>query len=208
MYIFNVLLDSLFPLRCIGLCGHWDTALCQDCLDCVIHPASRMITTDQGQFRLLYLGRYQELLLQRSIQALKYDGIFSIAKIIGAQCKNILVDYEYDYIVPVPLHRKRYRERGFNQSALIADSIDSAKTIHMLKRLVYTPAQAKLQRAARLSNLQRAIVINNDFKNLIPHSRILLVDDVYTTGSTIQQCRSVLLEHGTSQVDALVIAID
>lgn len=201
--MFNLLLNSLFPLRCIGNCGVWNTALCSTCLNASIHPACRVRDLD---FQLFHLGTYQTPILQAAIHGLKYNGIESLGEIFGEKL-NIFITDAYDFVVPVPLHSRRYRERGFNQSWLLARSIRGNST-QLLERQRYTTAQATLQRSNRLTNLKGAFVISNEYREVIKNSRILLIDDVYTTGSTIQRCREVLLNAEAKQVDAAVIAID
>lgn len=202
--MFDLLLNSLFPLRCVGNCGVWNTALCEPCLQQSIHPACRII---DSAFRLYNLGVYQQTILQTAIHNLKYSGIQPLGKILGSELNIFITTNSYDYIVPIPLHSRRYRERGFNQSWLLAKSMN-AKSIRILERQRYTTPQATLQRSSRSTNLKGAFVISNEYQGVIRNSRILLIDDVYTTGSTIQSCREVLLNAGAKQVDAAVIAID
>lgn len=190
-------------MRCVGNCGTWNTALCSPCLEKSIHPACKIHGLD---FRVYHLGTYQTLILQAAIHGLKYQGIESLGEILGSKL-NVFVPNTYDFVVPVPLHPRRYRERGFNQSWLLANSMHGKATA-LLERQRYTTAQATLQRADRLVNLQDAFVLKNNCRELVKNSHILLIDDVYTTGSTIQSCREVLLNTGAKQVDAAVIAVD
>lgn len=118
-----------------------------------------------------------------------------------------LRDRELDLIVPVPLHPTRQRERGFNQAMLIAELL-SAKTAIPLKpvlqRIRYTTTQTALDRAERMENLHNAFRLrkNADVRAL----RVLLVDDVLTTGSTLSECARVLKRAGARSVYAATAA--
>ncbi|MCX6780483.1 MAG: hypothetical protein NT034_04915, partial [Candidatus Magasanikbacteria bacterium] len=117
-------------------------------------------------------------------------------------------------IIPVPLHRRRYRERGFNQAQLIAQNIfEILKKYHPgvqlddinLQRIKFTKQQARLNRAERLSNIKGAFVYQG--QNL-SSKNIILVDDVFTSGSTMQECALILKSAGALQVYGLVMARD
>jgi competence protein ComFC len=113
----------------------------------------------------------------------------------------------FDVIVPVPLHSGRERERGFNQAALLADSVSAEISIvvnPMLERVRYTTTQTAFDRSERLENLRGAFRLRRgaDVRGL----RVLLIDDVLTTGSTVSECARVLKEAGASSVHAATAA--
>jgi competence protein ComFC len=113
----------------------------------------------------------------------------------------------FDVIVPVPLHPARERERGFNQAALLAEllaeSVD-APARPVLERIRYTTTQTAYDRAERMENLRDAFRLrkNRDVRDL----RVLLIDDVLTTGSTLSECARVLKAAGASSVHAATAA--
>ena len=115
----------------------------------------------------------------------------------------------YDIIIPAPLHPKRKRRRGYNQSELIASRLAYHMKIPMLKgvlvKKINTPPQSQLRRGERLKNLIGVFHVKKP--NLIKDRRILLVDDIMTTGSTLEQCAKALMDAGAKQVDAYVIAM-
>lgn len=128
------------------------------------------------------------------------------------QCAKWPIDYVQ--IIPVPLHIKRERERGFNQAHLMASGIFEVlkkdhKNIYLdcksLKRVKFTRQQAKLNREERLQNLKEAFEWMSDTP---PKKNIILVDDVFTSGSTMQECASVLKRAGAQKVYGLVMARD
>jgi ComF family protein len=112
-----------------------------------------------------------------------------------------------DFIVPVPLHWWRRFQRGFNQSALIAKGLnfDSAKFNTDLVRIRYTQEQALLTAAARSKNVKGAFAVrkNHNFKG----KNICLIDDVKTTGATLNECAKVLKNAGANKVFAFVLAV-
>lgn len=176
------------------LCGH-----------CISHPPpfgrARACTT--------YSRSTPEAPLARALHALKYGRDISYAKPLA----QIMVgrspaDRTYDTIVPVPLHVDRLRWRGFNQAALLARPLARHWRLRLeyraLRRTRATPPQVGLGEAARRRNIADAFEIPPDWSGR--GKRILLVDDVYTTGATLEECSRLLLDSGASQVDALVLA--
>ena len=118
-----------------------------------------------------------------------------------------LRDYRFDIIVPVPLHPARQRERGFNQASLLAELLSARASIPcrpLLKRIRYTTTQTALDRSERMENLHNAFRLrqNVDVRGL----RVLLIDDVLTTGSTLSECARVLKRAGAKSVHAATAA--
>jgi len=114
---------------------------------------------------------------------------------------------KFDVIIPVPLHASRQRERGFNQAKLIAQllSVDSSIPAKpLLKRVRYTTTQTALDRAERMENLHNAFRLRK--KADVRALRVLLVDDVLTTGSTLSECARVLKRAGVLSVHAVTAA--
>lgn len=114
---------------------------------------------------------------------------------------------KYDIIIPVPIHFLRKRQRGYNQSRLLADSLAKRMQIpvkeNVLVKVLNTPPQSTLGRGDRHENLKGAFQVKKQVSGL----KILLVDDVMTTGSTLEQCGKALMDAGAAQVDAYVVAI-
>lgn len=113
-----------------------------------------------------------------------------------------------DVVIPVPLHPKRLAERGYNQAALLARPIASSLEIpfapRALRRRHDTPRQVVLDREARQSNVRTAFATRERVR--VAGSRVLLVDDVRTTGATLDACTSILRSAGARHVFALVLA--
>jgi len=113
----------------------------------------------------------------------------------------------FDVVVPVPLHATRLRERGFNQANLLAELLSAQTSIPskpLLDRIRYTTTQTALDRSERMENLHNAFRLrkNADVRGL----RVLLIDDVLTTGSTLSECARVLKRAGALSVHAATAA--
>jgi len=164
-------------------------------------------------------GVYDKALMVM-IHSLKYKGKIQLAKPLGMLLFSAFMSYwdkeSIDIIVPVPLHIKRFRKRGFNQSfLLVRDWAQLAKSLsitfahieidkHLLLRNRWTESQTGLGRRQRAANIKNAFSINKSSN--ITGKRILLVDDVYTTGATANECAKVLLRGGAGSVDVLTLA--
>jgi len=157
------------------------------------------------------VGRYESVLLE-TIHALKYRREIRAGAVLGnllSSCLGCCLPLpDYDRIIPVPLHKKRLRKRGFNQSLLLARAL--AKDFSMpldfqsLRRRIHTNPQIGLGRTEREVNVRGAFEVVR--KGEIVDSRILLIDDVYTTGSTIRECARILLDSGAQSVGVATLA--
>jgi ComF family protein len=157
------------------------------------------------------VGRYEMKLLE-AIHWFKYKKKIFIGEALG----KIMADFAYpafhiaDYslIIPVPLHPKKLRERGFNQSVILAKEI--SKRFHIpldfftLRRHTYTEAQINLGRKDREANVKGVFSVSDSEK--IHGQRIILVDDVYTSGSTAKECTRVLTQSKADSVAILTLA--
>lgn len=116
----------------------------------------------------------------------------------------------YDIIIPVPISKQRKKERGYNQSLLIAGQISKKAFINLEKNVLYKTknivAQSTLNKEDRLNNIKDAYEIKN-VKN-IQNKKILIFDDIYTTGSTVNECSKVLIQNGAKKIGILTIAKD
>ena len=114
----------------------------------------------------------------------------------------------YTLIVPVPLHRRRLRERGFNQAVILAREIAGRFSLPLdwrsLRRRVFTEPQVGLGKDRRTSNVRGAFGVVDGKR--IEGQRIVLVDDVYTTGSTVRECTEILMKNKAAEVVVLTLA--
>ena len=157
------------------------------------------------------LGIYEGALLD-AIHLFKYHGKISVGEALGRMMAQTPYDSlaigDYSLIIPVPLHPKRLRERGFNQSLVLARQVSKRFSIPLdflaLRRTLHTEAQVKLSGRKRRTNVRGAFEVKA--RNRIQGHKIVLIDDVYTTGSTAAECSKVLVQSGAKEVAVLTLA--
>jgi ComF family protein len=131
-------------------------------------------------------------------------------KLLGEKIKDEIekMQIKVDYIVPVPIHLVRKRERTFNQSEIIGQAISKVTAIpletKLLKRVVYTESQTQLGFEERISNVSKAFAITRD-KAFVENKNFIIVDDVLTTGSTLYYCGKLLKEYGAQRLMLAVL---
>lgn len=152
-----------------------------------------------------YRGAVRYLVFQ-----FKYNQHTYLSKILGQMMAELVLEekLEVDSVIAVPLHKKRQRERGFNQAELLARHIGKNLAISNIKgnliRTKNTRVMHALTRRERKKNLLDAFKVKNP--GVILNQNILLIDDILTTGTTIEACSRVLLEAGAKSVTAITFA--
>ena len=218
------LLDLLFPPRCVG-CRQIGAWICTECLSHIprVEPpfcaryGDRVATlglctrcrTAPLQIKHIRSAAYFGGVLQEAIHHLKYRGRTALAKPLG----GLMVAYwqqhpmAADVVVPVPLHADRLRERGYNQAALLARELARQAGLAIdeqtLERKRATASQVKLDAKQRKENVHDAFYCSG---STLAGKRVLLVDDVCTTGATLEACAIALQESGALSVQALTLA--
>lgn len=231
---FEKILDILFPILCLG-CEKPKEWLCADCRariplleeyhcpHCYQHitPFGRTCIACSEKYFLdgiFMASHYKIPILSQAIHNYKYRFISDLAEPLGLFLTEALQRTDLPlphYILPIPLHSRRLRFRGFNQSELLAEVI--AKNIapgmdisiqkNTLIRTRYTRPQMKTHsRKERLGNLRGAFVLSRESKKALRDSIIWLVDDVATTGTTLEECAKILKKAGARQVFGIVLA--
>nr|MBD3359310.1 hypothetical protein [Candidatus Buchananbacteria bacterium] len=225
-------IDLIFPKECIS-CGLEETYLCHTCFKrlelnkqfyCVLCKKQ----TNHSQIcenckkktalkAVFVVADYNNQILQNLLHNLKYNFVEEISDYLGdliiryLKANNILkifqINFDNTIICPVPLHKKRYLARGFNQSELLAQKLSvyyKIPTRNLLIRQINTMSQVNLNRQERQTNLKNAFIFNN--QESIKNKKILLIDDVVTTGSTLIESAQALEQKGFSEIYGLVIA--
>lgn len=227
-YFFEILQDfiSLFyPEQCYG-CGRLlvknERILCTFCLcdmpltDYHLYPDNILKYRFAGRVpldhALAFFKFRKKGMVQRILHTLKYQdqpklGI-ALGEHYGAVLNETKIPGYYDLIVPVPLHHTRLRQRGYNQSLLWAQGISKITGIpveeNALLKKMKTGTQTKRSRLLRWKNVETVFYVKNS--NLIAGKKILLADDVVTTGATLEACAEQLLAAGARSVGIVCIA--
>jgi ComF family protein len=172
------------------------------------HPCKK----ERPAYGLARYGYFHEGAVRDCIVGLKYNGSLKMGEavsdlLIKAFNRHFRPD-DFDLIVPVPVHRKRLSQRGFNQVVIMARELSRFTGIPLeiraLEKTRDTPPQVGLSRIQRLSNLAGSFGVKRP--SLIAQARILLIDDVSTTGSTVREASRTLIDAGARSVDVLVLA--
>jgi ComF family protein len=236
--ITGFILDTLFPLICFscGKAGEW---ICEECFSKIplkidhvcplcekkITPAGRVcfacrkISSLDG---LLVAASYKNEIIPVAVHNYKYRFVEDLHLPLGKILVKSFLNSELslpDLIIPVPLHKRRLRYRGFNQAELLAEYLGANLTPgftipfdnNIIVRHRYTSPQMKIKNySQRKKNLENAFIINKEFgrkvRQILKNKRILLVDDIATTGATLFECAKVLKNVGAKEVFAIVIA--
>ena len=181
--------------------GSVEPHLCQECVK------KRPPFTSHRSFGR-YRGKLKDAILlykYRRFQVLGRDFARLMHRTLG---KEASIWWEADVIMPVPLHKKRKKERSFNQAQVIAEELARLKDVELgeglLVKVKNVPPQTLIEIEEREKNVSGAFRVVNEKK--IKGKTVLLVDDVYTTGSTVKECSLVLLEAGAKEVRVLTLA--
>lgn len=163
-------------------------------------------------FAYPYLNFSKKGIVQKLLHELKYEGNEEVGIIIGrwfgSELKKVGYDKEIDIIVPVPLHISKYRTRGYNQSEVFARGLAEALEIEMaprlIKRIKKTMTQTRKGKVERWENVDNIFKVT-DQTNL-NNKKVLLVDDVVTTGATLNSCIEALVKSGAQSIGVVTIA--
>lgn len=215
--LYTAILDTLFPPRC-PLCRTYvsrpDCCLCPDCLGRAVNRRivrSNRQTSQLDQIHVVcnYRGGVQKLL-----HAVKYHHSFQYLSPLHFLLRQEVVVQQLlpiDFVVPVPLHVDKIRERGFNQTEKLFSPWAAECALPWMDALERTKAtlpQYQLTLTQRRQNMQHAFRLKGEAGSLIEGKPILLVDDIFTTGATLEACARVLKKAGAERVLGLVLASD
>ncbi len=185
---------------------------CDICGTPGIHGLCEACATAPPRYGKLRTLAFYQTTLQQAIHFFKFEKkkVFArpLIQLINTHMPSDCNIAEYDFILPIPIHKKRLRERGFNQATLLANGIAKAGGVPLLTNTLvrhrHTVAQSSLNREARQQNLTGAFEIRNPA--IIRDKRLLIFDDVFTTGATIREVVSELWTADPAEVDVLTLA--
>ncbi|MCB0282068.1 MAG: ComF family protein [Calditrichae bacterium] len=207
------LIDIFLPAYCFNckeLLKDNRKIICSECFSCLPE-----VTRDQHKVflermpethfdNLIILYEFSQLFRQ-IMYYYKYQGYIEIAEYFAQSSINKL-ELHYDLVSFVPLHPTKLRERGFNQSALIAEKLCKIRGLELhpdlIKRTRYTKSQTKLNRNKRRENVKNAFELTED----VNEKNILFIDDVITTGATVNECAGMFKKANAKRVDIIAMA--
>ena len=185
--------------------------ICSDCFDQLPVLPEEYIDVlfneiEHPNFDELYIKYQFAESFQKLIHLFKYQRTLTLAKYFAEAIAPIIKKDHYDYITGIPLNPIKEKERGYNQSALVAQELGNILNIHventLITRIKNTPSQTKLNREQRIENMKNAFDCDINLSN----KKVILVDDIITTGSTLNECAQVLKKRGAVKVTAVALA--
>ena len=213
------IINLIYPQTC-GICGKLNpNSLCKKCeINLKKHKDINIIKNgeeiENKYFNeLMYIFKYEG-----QIRKLILDYKFNEKSYIYLTFVNFLLKNEkifenikkYDTIIPVPISKKRQKTRGYNQSLLIAREISQILHIELQENCLLKTKniieQSKLNKEQREQNIQNVYELKNG--QILTNKKILLIDDIYTTGSTVRECSKILQSGKPKAIDVLVLAKD
>ena len=215
----ELLLNFFFPLQCVNcrrlLAADNKDRICGDCWSKIIY-LNRPIDIRLSLERIWSVAVYDGV-LKKLIHQFKYKEKKYLANPLGKLLVDFVEEYleeeRFDYIVPIPLEKARQKKRGYNQAELLAqvlgEAVNKPILTHLVKRRKKTKPQFGLKKEERFENLSGAFEISGSDKEdvvTIAGKTVLLLDDLATTGATLDECAKILKRAGVSEVYALVLA--
>lgn len=228
----NNLLNIIFPLKCIN-CGQPGEIICDNCLyDCELLTTQYCIVCDRPSFdgythkecglkkrnqsptQVISIYAYKDT-VRDCIKTSKYGSkqFISLKKLIYSGIE-ILKEWNFDFkdhiCISIPSSKKKYKKRGFNQSEILTEIV--AKQLHLetqnsfINRVKETQAQYTLDKKERFENLKKAFAINDNSYEYLKDKKVLLIDDVVTTGATLLEATKILYECGVQEVKCLTLS--
>lgn len=210
------ILDLIYPPVC-GICGKLDkNSLCKACenmlkkyFDIKIEEYKNEKYYDKHIYFFMYEGIIRKLILNYKFNDKAYL-YKTFVNFLIKQKKVFEIIKSYDIILPVPISKKRYNQRGYNQAELICRQLSKEVKIKIVKKCLYKQKdivpQSSLNKESRIQNVKDAYKIKNI--RIIKNKKIILFDDIYTTGSTANECSKILKKNGAKEVIVITLAKD
>lgn len=193
-------LNLFFPIKC-GVCGKIGLPICKECEEKIKQYEINLVQKDK-----FFIYKYQDIIRNLLLNYKFNDASYlanSFAYLIKNNKKIYSILKSYDIIIPVPLHKKRMNERGYNQTELIAKKLEiPIETKCLIKTKNIKPQSTKTAKQRQI-DIKNVFAIQNVDK--IKNKKILLLDDIYTTGSTANECIKTLSK-ATNKIGFLAIA--
>ncbi|MCL2406715.1 MAG: ComF family protein [Defluviitaleaceae bacterium] len=217
-------MELIYPARCC-LCNDVRAyvskeRICNACrvdLGTLAAPRCDMLPTVYSALSRVYAayeykGNIRDLVWRFKFEGVKEiaDGMAELIKIAAWPPSFVRDVGEADYFIPIPLHKSRMKDRGFNQSEVLADKLAEIYGItcmDALSRVKKTTPMYGLTRTERLENVRGVFDVNEKYVGLLKSKTVVLIDDIYTTGVTAEECAHTLVRHGVNRVYLLAFSI-
>ena len=226
MKIINDIVDFLYPRVCIVSENNLHKENSNEyILDSILKNLQRVSEVQLIELRNKVASDYALAIydfprksdFEKIIHHLKYSGMKDLGEFLGkhiagsVQAETLKHKESYDYIIPVPLHKTKVRERGYNQSEHIVKGVSSALNIPFLfnavERKRYTKSQTKLNLKERASNIKDAFSLGKNYNGELKDKNVILIDDVVTTGATVNDCIRAIKEAGANKIFTVSLAM-
>ncbi len=213
MHIIESIVNLVYPTTC-GICGKiYKEEICPRCMQKISKIMKNKIEY-KNNLKHIYLFKYKGIIREKIIDYKFNNKAYlykTFAKIILKNKKICGILKSYDIIIPVPISKKRKIKRGYNQTELIAkyiaNNVENLQCeVNIVKKQKEIVPQSTLTRQERIKNVEGAYMVQE--KSKIADKKIIIFDDVYTTGSTTTECQKILKQAGAKVVDVLTIAKD
>lgn len=217
----NFFVRILFP-ACCGICGKLnENWICENCYNSL----ERLKIKESKKQNLIYIFRYKGIIRNLIIKYKFNNNAYLsnlFAEVILKDEYYLKIFNNYDYIIPVPMYKEKKKQRGYNQTELILKKIFENENLKekenekfkfkvkldldILEKIKNTKMQSSLSKTLRKENIKNAFLVNN--KEKIRNKKIIIFDDIYTTGETTKEISRILKECGVKEILIFVIAKD
>ena len=217
------ILDLIFPPRCLN-CNHLGKFICDNCLGKIIRikeqgcpfchkktNGGRLCAACRAKHELtgvVAYGYFHDPILKQIIHPYKYEGISAAGEVISLLLAQTIKStaINFDIITFAPVSKRRFNERGYNQAEILAKHLSEyfeKPLFRKISKIKHTPTQVGLKRKDRLRNLEGTIVVKDS--DILKGRRVIIIDDVLTTGATLDECARALRQAGARQVWGVVL---
>lgn len=224
--IFNDFISLFYPRYCLACATglvKGENLVCISCLQELpktnfhLEKENSLKTKFYGKINIEYALAYTRFVklgkVQKLLHKIKYNGKQELGILFGkmyaAEMIKADLQQKFDVIIPIPLHPRKMKKRGYNQSDYFAEGLSEVLDLPWLKdvviRIKQNETQTRKSRVLRWQNVENIFIVKNSYK--IQGQRVLLVDDVITTGSTLESCAKTLLNAGARNISVAAIAV-
>lgn len=207
------MLNLILPQYCVG-CGKEGSCLCFFCEESISKQSGTLFLSGNNLKVVLFAGAFKNPIWKNLIHQFKYEKVFNLSGLLAKEMAKVVrahIPREDFLLVSIPLYWWKKQSRGFNQAEVLAKSLAKKldrKFCPALWRIRNTKTQTALSQKERQENVKNVFQLNPRFRDFIQGKNVLLVDDVFTTGATLNEAAKVLKRAGAREVWGLVVARD